>query len=180
MKIKVASLNPQKVSAVKEIVAHYPMLEKAEVEGVAVPSGISDQPKSLEETVRGAINRAKNAFTDADYSFGLESGLMEVPYTKTGIMDVCVCAIYDGKNTHVGLSCAFEPPKKVAQLMHEGMNMSEATAAAGLTTNPNIGAAEGLIGILTQGRLTRQQYTKQALMTALIHLENAHIYHEYP
>jgi inosine/xanthosine triphosphatase len=178
MKIKVASLNPQKVSAVKEIIAHYPMLEKATVEAVSVPSGISDQPKSLEETVRGAINRSKNAFQDADYSIGIESGLLEVPHSKTGVMDVCVCVIYDGKDTHMGLSCAFELPKKVAKFVKEGMNLSEATEAAGLTTNKNIGSAEGLIGILTHGRMTRLAYTKQALTTALIHLENAHLFNE--
>src|SRR5207247_1757153 len=83
------------------------------VEGALVPSGVDNQPKSLEETVRGAINRAKGAIKDADYSFGLESGLIEVPYTKTGMMDLCVCAIYDGKNIHLGLSSAFELPKNV-------------------------------------------------------------------
>lgn len=179
MKLIVASLNPQKIAAVREMVEEYPMLAGASVEGVAVPSGISDQPKSLEETVVGAINRAKSAFVDADYSFGLESGLMAVPHSKTGIMDLCVCAIYDGKNIHLGLSSAFEPPKIIAKLMHEkGMNMSEATEAAGLTKNKNVGASEGLIGILTHGRLTRLLYTKQAVLTALIHLENAHLFKE--
>jgi inosine/xanthosine triphosphatase len=179
MKLIVASLNPQKIAAVKELVAEYPMLVSATVEGVSVPSGVGDQPKSLNETVRGAINRAKSAIGDADYSFGLESGLVEVPYTKTGTMDLCVCAIYDRKDIHLGLSSAFEPPKLVAKLMHEkGMNMSEATAAAGLTTNKNVGAAEGLIGILTHGRLTRLAYTKQAVTTALIHLENADLFKE--
>ncbi len=179
MNLIVASLNPQKIAAVKELALEYPMLAGASIEGVAVPSGISDQPKSLEETVRGATNRAKAAFVNADYSFGLESGLVEVPYTKTGMMDLCVCAIYDGKDIHLGLSSAFEPPKSVAILMHEqGMNMSDATAAAGLTTNKNVGAAEGLIGILTHGRLTRLGYTKQAVTTALIHLENSHLFKE--
>ncbi len=176
MKIIVASLNPQKITAVTELIADYPMFENASVEGVAVESGVSDQPKSLEETVIGAINRAKKTFSDTDYSVGLESGLMEVPHTKTGLMDVCVCAIYDGKDIHLGLSSAFEPPKAVAKFMNEGMNMSDATAAAGLTSNKNIGSAEGLVGILTHGRLTRLSYTKQALTTALIHLENAHLF----
>ncbi|MEK7176859.1 MAG: inosine/xanthosine triphosphatase [Patescibacteria group bacterium] len=179
MKIIVASLNPQKITAVKELITQYPMLANSMVEGVSVPNGISDQPKSLEETITGAINRAKVSIGDGDYSFGIESGLMAVPHTKTGVMDLCVCAIYDGKNIHLGLSSAFEPPKIIAKLIHEkGMNMSDATAEAGLTTNKNVGAAEGLIGILTHGRLDRLTYTKQAITTALIHLENAHLFHE--
>jgi non-canonical (house-cleaning) NTP pyrophosphatase len=40
-----------------------------------------------------------------------------------------------------------------------------------MTTNENIGSEEGAIGILTKGRMTRKEYTKQALRTALIHLE---------
>lgn len=179
MKIHVASQNPQKIAAVRELIVDYDMLAQATVDSVSVESGVSDQPKSLEETVRGAINRAKSALGDADYSFGLESGLLDVPYTKSGIMDLCVCAIYDGGEVHLGLSSAFEPPKSVIRLMHdEGMNMSDACKAAGLTEKENLGAHEGLLGILTNGRLTRLGYTKQAVTTALIHLENAHLFKE--
>ncbi len=178
MKIIVASLNPQKVKAVEESIVLYPMLSRAEVSGVAVPTGVADQPKSLEETIRGAINRAKAAYKNCDYSIGLESGLIDVPYTKSGQMDTCACAIYDGKDIHLGLSSAFEPPKKIMELMNGGIDMSEATKVMGLTDSDNIGSKEGLIGILTHGRLTRLSYTKQALTTALIHLENAHLFKE--
>lgn len=176
MKIKVASTNPQKIKAVSDLIPQYDFLADSTLQGISVPSGVADQPKSLEETVRGAINRAKSAFTDADYSFGIESGLTDVPYTKSGIMDLCVCAIYDGKEIHLGLSSAFEPPKKIVDLMKKGMNMSDACFEAGLTTNPQIGSSEGLIGILTRGRMDRLAYTKQAVTTALIHLENAHLF----
>ena len=76
MKIFIASLNIPKVSAVKELIVEYPMLAQADVQAVQALSGISDQPKSLEETIRGAINRAKYSIVDADYSFCIESGLM--------------------------------------------------------------------------------------------------------
>lgn len=176
MKITVASTNPQKIKAVSVLLPKYEMLKDAQIEGVSVPSNVSDQPKSLEETVRGAINRAKGAFIKTDYSFGIESGLIQVPYTKSGIMDVCVCAIYDGAEIHLGLSSAFEPPNKIVDLMHGGMTMSDACFAAKLTDNPNLGSSEGLIGILTRGRMDRLAYTVQAVTTALIHLENAHLF----
>lgn len=177
MKIIVASTNPQKIKAVSDLILKYDFLAKANIEGVNVNSGVSDQPKSLEETVQGAINRAKSTFNNTDYSFGIESGLMKVPHTKNGIMDVCVCAIFDGENIHLGLSSAFEPPKKIVDLIHnKGMNMSDACLEAGLTNNPNLGSSEGLIGILTRGRLDRLAYTTQAVMTALIHLESVHLF----
>jgi inosine/xanthosine triphosphatase len=177
MKIKVASTNPQKIKAVADLIPKYDFLVNSQVEGVSVDSGVSDQPKSLEETVQGAINRAKAAYVDTDYSFGIESGLMKVPQTKSGIMDVCVCAIFDGKNIHLGLSSAFEPPKKIVDLMqNNNMNMSDACVEVGLTKNTNVGSSEGLIGILTRGRMDRLAYTMQAVTTALIHLENSHLF----
>ena len=176
MKIKVASLNPQKIQAVKDTVLDYPELKDALVEGVSAPSDVSDQPKSLEETVNGATNRARNAFVDCDYSFGIESGLISVPKTKSGYMDICVCAIYDGKDFHLGCSSVFEVPNKIMELMHTGMNMQDACFEAGLTQNKNLGSAEGMIGILTKGRVTRLAYTKQAIISALIHLENKNLF----
>jgi radical SAM protein with 4Fe4S-binding SPASM domain len=78
MNIKIASQNPVKVEALKEILLDYNHLQDAKVESVDVSSGVSDQPKSLEETISGAKNRAKTAYIDCDYSFGIESGLMAV------------------------------------------------------------------------------------------------------
>lgn len=173
MIINVGSKNRVKVEAVKEIIKDYPHLANAHVEIIEVNSGIAEQPKSLEETMRGAINRAKGAWTNCDYSIGLESGLMQVPFSKTGHMDICVCAIYDGKELHFGLSSAWEIPSKkmLGYMLHEGLDMSQAINKAGLVDNPNIGSDNGAIAIFTKGRLDRKAYTKEALRTALIHLE---------
>lgn len=169
----VGSKNIQKVEAVREILQEYPHLADAVVSSCAASSDVSSQPKSLEETVRGAMNRAKNAFQDCRYSFGIESGLMEVPYAKSGFMDVCVAAIFDGKEIFLGLSSAWEfPDPSVMNLMlKDGLDMAQAINKAGLTSNHAIGSAEGAIGILTRGLLNRKEYTKQALRTALIHLD---------
>lgn len=173
MKIKLASQNPVKVAALKEIVLDYPQLKNAAISAVEVASEVGDQPKSLAETVRGAINRSKNAYEDCAYSFGIESGLMAVPNTKSGYMDVCVCAIFDGKEYYLGLSSAWEVPKRVSEYMlSDGLNMNDAAFKAGLTSNLKVGSAEGLVGIVTKGRLTRKEYTKEAIRTALIHIDN--------
>lgn len=173
MKIIVGSKNPSKVDAVREIVLEYPDLVEAEVAFVDAATGVSDQPLTLDETIRGAKNRAEAAFMGCEYSIGLESGLMPVGGSKTGYFDVCVCAIYDGLRHHIGLSSAWEfPDRKVLDyIIKDGLNMTEAVHKAGWTENPQIGYAEGAIGLLTRGRLDRKEYTKQALRTALIHLE---------
>lgn len=172
-KIIVGSKNQIKVEAVREILEDYPHLAGSIISEEDTSSGVDDQPKSIEETVTGAINRAKNCFKDCDFSIGLESGLIIVPYTKGGYMDVCICAIYDGKDIHLGMSSGWEfpDPKIMDSIVKEGLNMSEAVNKAGITNDVNIGSKEGAIGILTKGRVTRKEYTKQALRTALIHLE---------
>lgn len=177
MRINVASKNPVKVEAVREVLNNYPDLANYEVAGVEINSGVSEQPKSLEETVQGAINRAKAVFNDCFYSFGIESGLMSVPQTKTGSMDFCACAIYDGRSFHLGLSCAFEFPARVIKMIHEtGIDANEAFYRLGLTINKKVGSSEGAIGMLTKGRINRKDYTKQAIQMALIHLENRELY----
>jgi len=177
MIISVASKNPVKVEAVREVLQDYPDLRSYEVRGVETNSGVSEQPKSLEETVKGAITRAQSVFDNCVYSFGIESGLMLVPKTKTGSMDFCACAIYDGENYSLGLSSAFEFPVKVTQMIHEqGIDANEAFYKLGLTKDKKMGSSQGAIGMLTRGRVNRKEYTKQAIKMVLIHLENKELY----
>ncbi|MBI5397941.1 inosine/xanthosine triphosphatase [Candidatus Woesearchaeota archaeon] len=165
-------MNPVKVEAVQETVRDYVLFRNAIIISRDVLSEVSAQPRSLEETIRGARNRATNAFDDCDYSFGLESGLIAVPYTKSGFMDLCACVVYDGNVYNLGLSSAFECPESITLLMTEqGMDMNRAFYHAGLSTDPKLGSSEGAVGLLTNGRVTRKDYTKQAIVMALIHVE---------
>lgn len=177
MKINVGSKNEVKVNAVKEVVHNYEFLSNAEIIGTDVNSEVSEQPKSIDETIRGAMNRAKNSFNNCNYSFGIEDGLMKVPNTKTNYMNVCACVIYDNQNYHVGLSSAFEFPADVTKLVFkEGLDINQAFYKTGLTKNSKVGSAEGAVGILTHGRLLRKEYTKQAIIMAMIHLENSKLF----
>ena len=176
MIISVGSKNPVKVKAVEEEVIEG-LSADAKIVFSDIGSDVSNQPKTLEETVKGAMNRAKKAFSECDYSFGIEDGLMAVPHTKTGYMNVCVCAIYDGSVFHLGLSSLFEYPKKVTQLVFsDNIEIDEAMKKAGLTENPRIGYSGGVIGMLTNGRTTRKDCIKHAVAMALIHLKNPELY----
>lgn len=177
MKVNIGSKNKQKIDALEEILKEYPDFFNAEVVSKEVGSDVSDQPKSLEETIRGAKNRAKNSFDNCRYSFGLESGLMKVPETKSGYMDITACAIFDGEKFHLGMSSAFEyPPKVVEYIFKKNKNISTAFRELGFTQSNNLGGEQGAIGILTKNRLTRKGYTQEAIRTALIHLENKNLY----
>lgn len=177
MKISVGSKNKTKVNAVAEILSDYPMFSGADVVGVDVTIEQFGHPKSLEETVAGAVDRAKQAYKDHSYGFGIESGLMKVPQTKSGYMEVAVCAIYDGRQIHLGLSQAYEWPKKViAAILDQSMDGSQAMRAAGLTQHEKLGEHEGFVGIFTKGRMNRIEYNKAAVVMALMHLENPEHY----
>ncbi len=54
--------------------------------------------------------------------------------------------------------------------------IDEAAKEVGFSNDENIGEREGMIGVLTKGRLDRTGYSKQAVITALIHLLNPEHY----
>lgn len=74
MKITVASKNPVKVNAVRE--AFKIIFQKSQdIDGVAVESGVSDQPRSDGETKAGAKLRVEKLLKqklDADFVVGIE------------------------------------------------------------------------------------------------------------
>ncbi len=173
------SENMVKKEALEEVIKDYDFLANATVGTRKVRSLVSSQPLNLKEIIYGATNRAKQAYENCDYSFGIESGFMQLPYAlfvKTGYMELTVCAAYDGRSISLGFSQSFECPQKVIDEILKGRDLEEACIATGLTANSRIGEAEGILGILTKGRVTRKDYTKQAIRMALIQLENPNLY----
>ena len=149
------------------------MFLDAEIIGVGVHVEQFGHPKNLDETVAGAVDRAKQAYVGHDYGFGIEGGLMKVPQTKSGYMEVAVCAIYDGKQIHMGLSQAYEWPREVLNgILNKGLDGSQAMKAAGITQKEKLGEHEGFVGMFAKGRTNRTEYNKGAIMMALMHLEN--------
>jgi len=165
--IRVGSLNPVKLEAIRTVMTvRFP---QAVFQPVAVGSGVSVQPIGLDETLRGARNRARDAFADCDLSVALESGLIPVPQTATGYMNLTSCAIFDGREMYLGLGPAFELPLDVTRLVvDEGLELDPAVRRAGLTDNERIGYAQGIIGILSGGRVTRMEYSQPAVSMALV------------
>lgn len=177
MRVNVGSKNQTKVQAVESALLGCALFNDAEVIGVDVATEEFGHPIKLPSVIKGAKDRARQAFKDCAYSFGIEGGLMEAPETKSGYMEVAVCAIYDGSQFHLGLSPAFEWPKAVTNLIvNHGRDGSQAMREAGLTDQEKIGAAEGAIWLLTKEKLNRKEYNKLAVMMALVHLENKEHY----
>ncbi|MBI2102657.1 inosine/xanthosine triphosphatase [Candidatus Woesearchaeota archaeon] len=172
MNINIGTDNPTKIQALTEVIQEYDLLCAAMVIPSRVDSGVGDQPLTLDQTMLGAQNRAKAAYRNCHFSVGIESGFLEAPLANGGLMEVTVCAVYDGKNVHYGFSSGFNCPEDILAFVKQGKNLNDAAYLAGYTPNPEVGKAEGIIGVLTRGRVTRKEYTKQALRMALIHVEN--------
>jgi len=175
MKIAVGTLNNGKIQSVKNGLSRYEDYLSAEIIGVKVDSGVSNQPIGLEETIVGAQNRARLAFDSvgAEFGFGLESGIFLVPQTKSDYMDTTACAIYDGKEFHLGLSSCFEYPREmIKKVLVEGKDIGEVALEMGFSDNKNFAEKEGMIGILTKGVIDRANYSEQAVHMAMIHLLN--------
>lgn len=169
MRIHVGSLNPNKIGAVQDVLATYDTFASAIIEGIDVPSGVADQPTSLEESLRGATNRAKAAFEGADLGIGIEAGVMEVP--GSGSMVIQVCAIFDGAMVHCGISSAFGLPTDLIDLMkRKSIELDAAVHELGYSTNARVGKEGGLIAILSGGRVTRRDLCRQAVSMAMIHV----------
>jgi inosine/xanthosine triphosphatase len=167
-RIVVCSKNPNKVNAAFEIFEEHTKYAPFEIESKAIDSGVTHQPMSLEETIQGAINRAQNGFNECFCSIGIECGLVKV-HGKTFM--ISACSIYRGDQHYIGLSSGFTLPESVVGHLCEGETLNEAALKSGFTTNPELGKAQGMIGVLTKGEINRKDLTKQAIRSALVSME---------
>lgn len=179
MKVGVGSLNKTKVAAVQDAVLLYPdLFPEVEVKGVDVQIDLYGHPDTIEKTIQGAIDRAKQAHVGHDIGIGLEGGLIAIPQTRSGHMETGACAIYDGKSVYLGLAPSFEWPRKVTEMILRGeADASQAFKLLGLTNAEKLGAMDGgIIGMLTNGRHPREDFSRLSIIMALIHLEQAEMY----
>lgn len=179
MKIIVGSKNPNKVDAVRDVFVEQFPNDSIEVNLKDVPSDIPEQPLSLDITITGAINRAKNSFEkgNCDLSVGIEGGLIKVEQSHSGFMQCEACVLYDGEHVYLGISGAFSMPKNVVKsITEEGMNLSDAFRHHGYTKDDYIGYSEGVIGVLSKGMMDRKKYTEHAIHMALIHFISKEVF----
>lgn len=174
-KITVASLNPVKINTTKDgFIKMFPD-EEFVVTGVSVPSGVSDQPKTRQETLMGAFNRAENASKtspDSDFWVGIEGGLEEVDEG----METFAWIVIKGKEGKwgKGKTGSFFLPEKVAALVREGRELGDADDIVfGLQNSKQ---ANGSVGILTGNVLTRTTFYEPAVILALIPFKNQSLY----
>src|SRR5262249_47447039 len=144
-------------------------------DGVAVASTVSDQPVGDEETIRGAIARARAALanTHADFGVGIEGGVVE---EDSGAMRTCAwAAIVDASGrAGVGGSLAMTLPARVADLVRSGMELGHAMDA--LVGGHDTKHGAGAVGILTDGLIDRQRAYEILVSYALARFVRPELY----
>jgi inosine/xanthosine triphosphatase len=152
-RVAVGSTNPVKLAAARAVVTR--IAPPAAVTPIGVPSGVPDQPFGDEETIRGAVERARAARErlDADFGIGLEGGVVELP---GGAMRTCAwAAVVSRSGRHgVGGSLAMPLPPSVAEMIRDGLELGHAMDRLSGGSNTKHGA--GAVGILTAGLVDRQ------------------------
>ena len=189
--IALGSTNPVKYEALQNVIDDLSerdnIFSHATIETCSVSSDVRKQPVSIRETMNGAIHRARNAYkllkesgAPCDLAVGIESGIMELPIKNLNFnrFDVTVCAVYDGKDHWFGLSCSFQLPSCVTDLIDNetDLDLGQAMRLSGLTHKFEVGKEEGSIGVFTKGKVSRKDYTEQAIRMALIPLQNKEAY----
>ena len=164
----IASTNPVKIEATR--IGFERMFPEADFhfEGLAAPSGVSDQPMTRAETVQGALNRARHIRQqnpDAAYYVGIEGGIEP---DADGNLEVFAWVVVIAADGTIGRAQTgiFYLPDEVAQLVRSGMELGHADDEVFGRSNSK--QQSGSIGILTDDVITRTTYYVEAVVMALI------------
>lgn len=151
MKIIVGSENPSKIRAAQMVVDELFPGEK--VTGRKAPSGVSEQPKSDEEALAGAIKRARfvHEKTQADYAIGMEGGLQKIGerWFECG----WVAVVNKEDQLGLGSSARFQASGKLIKEILAGKEMG--IVIDELTGETDIKEREGAMGVVSAGHVPR-------------------------
>jgi inosine/xanthosine triphosphatase len=144
--------------------------------GISVPSGVSDQPMTDQETLSGAENRAKQLMTefhDGDFFVGIEGGI-EQNESETEAFAWVV--ILNKNMLGRARTATFQLPPKITELISQGVELGHADDMVFNRTNSKQG--NGAVGILTNNIIDRIEYYRPAVVLALIPFINQSLYYE--
>jgi len=158
----VGSTNPVKIKAVALAVAeHWPQVQ---VVGYEVASGVSEQPRSDEETHTGSLNRAKAALAAGRVAFsgvspeaclavGLEGGVTTI---NNQLHSTIWVSVVDSAGCTTSVNGGrFELPAAVAEPILGGQEMGPALSE--LLNQSEVSKKAGMIGVITEGFIDRTE-----------------------
>jgi inosine/xanthosine triphosphatase len=177
-RVRVGSVNEPKLAAVRSALGAY--APDATVEGVAVDSGVPEQPVGFDEIIRGARNRAAGAVSGSscDLGIGIEDGLIPYPVAisncRIAHLNIGCVAITDGERNSIGFSSAFAYPPVCSIPSATDRQPIGAIfdrlwgAQRGDAARPPSARSTGNIGRLSNDVLPRAEYTRHGVLCALV------------
>lgn len=150
MNIIIGSTNPTKIKAVQEVFPLHSVSSKH------VPSNVSPQPYSDEETRKGAINRAlqcSKSNSEDTIGIGLEGGVMymdnQLYLCNWGALVTQDSTVYTSSGARIILPEEFSEPLK------NGMELGDIVDR--YAKKEGVRKKEGAIGIFTDELISRQE-----------------------
>ena len=165
MKVVVGSQNPVKIEAVRQAFCAVWPQKNWEVTGVDLTSGVSDQPMSDLESIKGATNRANNAIkkSKVDYSVGLEGGLQQIG----SVWFDCGWIVIIDKKGYIGIGSTIRmnASSKMIKMIKAGIELGAVNDI--LFNKINSKQAEGHFGVMTNNVITRTAGYRDGVIAAL-------------
>nr|WP_202819692.1 inosine/xanthosine triphosphatase [Thaumasiovibrio occultus] len=164
LSVIVGSTNPVKVNAVKHALEKIYPETSIECQGIAVPSGVSEQPLTVEETRLGAVNRVQycQAHYHADFFAAIEGG---VDRFEDGPATFAFVVLANAEHTSITCSASLPLPERVFQELQQGAELGPLMDQ--YFNTDNIKQKGGAIALLTNGLATRGSTYEQAVTMAM-------------
>lgn len=164
MKVAVGSPNPLKAEAVKDAFSMF--FKDVEVVSIDVASEVRPFPVGDMEIMTGAANRAKGAKVscpDCEYSVGIEGGVVE--FAGRWFDRNYAVVLWDGR-MGVGCSAGYEIDESILRQVNPETDDSKKVIDR-IMGEENVFDGVGVIGVMTQRRLTRTDVLRDAVACAL-------------
>ena len=173
MYIILGSTSPVKVNATKQAFRTY--FDDVEVKALSLPSGVKAFPTSDEETLRGAMNRAEKAHSlepEADFVVGIEGGLV---WLEGHVFVHQIAVVIKGDIKGIGISQGYMAPDRLIRQLDMESDDSR-RIIDGYFDRDEILSDEGVIGVMTNGVLTRTDASRDAVICAMTRFVNPEYY----
>jgi len=161
IKIAVGSTNPIKIQAVRNALSNGSM----QLISCSASSNVRPQPLSDDETLQGAINRARHSLvqTDSFLAIGLEAGVVFL-HDEVYLCHWAALVDRDHK-TYSTNGPLILLPKDYTQDLVKGKNLDEIMHER--TGIENLGSKQGAVGFFTNNNLDREQMLTQMVRVLL-------------
>lgn len=165
IKVGVGSQNPVKVNCVKKAFTVCWPKKKFVFVSQSVSSGVNDQPRSDEECVLGAKNRAEQVLkeTKANFGVGIEGGIVKMG--EHFFARAWVVVIDNKGNTGLASSVSAPMSKRHMDLINSGIELGKADDM--ITGRKNTKQKEGYFGFISSKLITREKGYIDAVIMAL-------------